>query len=115
MFFDCTSLEQAPELPATTLASSCYYHMFTYCTLLEHAPELPATTLASSCYYHMFDGCFYLNSIKAAFTTWLNDSTSGWLNGVANSGTFECPQTLIDNTTERTTSTVPESWTMVAV
>ena len=51
MFSDCSSLTQAPALPATTLADSCYYNMFSGCTALTQAPELPATTLASYCYY----------------------------------------------------------------
>ena len=57
MFFFCTSLTQAPELPATTLAFSCYYGMFAGCTTLTQAHELPATTLAIGCYYSMFEYC----------------------------------------------------------
>ena len=57
MFYNCTSLTQAPELPATTLADNCYQSMFYGCTGLTQAPELPATTLASYCYYSMFYGC----------------------------------------------------------
>ena len=57
MFNDCTSLVQAPELPATTLANNCYTSMFNGCTSLVQAPELPATTLANYCYGYMFDGC----------------------------------------------------------
>ena len=57
MFSNCTSLTQAPELPATTLANNCYAHMFVYCTSLTQAPELPATTLANNCYYKMFSNC----------------------------------------------------------
>ena len=57
MFSGCTSLTQAPELPATTLASHCYTDMFERCTSLTQAPELPATTLADSCYSAMFSGC----------------------------------------------------------
>ena len=57
MFSNCTSLTQAPELPATTLANNCYYMMFFRCTSLTQAPELPATTLAEQCYYSMFEGC----------------------------------------------------------
>ena len=37
-------------LPATTLANSCYYSMFYGCTSLTTAPELPATNLADYCY-----------------------------------------------------------------
>ena len=35
MFRDCTSLTQAPALPATTLASNCYDSMFRDCTSLK--------------------------------------------------------------------------------
>jgi hypothetical protein len=42
MFAGCSSLEKAPELPATTLSESCYAYMFSGCTLLETSPELPA-------------------------------------------------------------------------
>ena len=57
LFKGCTSLTQAPELPATTLAYECYSDMFVGCTSLTQAPELPATTLAYRCYFRMFDGC----------------------------------------------------------
>ena len=57
LFKDCSSLYQAPELPATTLASKCYQSMFYGCTGLAQAPELPATTLADYCYQSMFRGC----------------------------------------------------------
>ena len=54
MFSGCSSLTQAPELPATTLADYCYYNMFWNCTSLTQAPKLPATTLADWCYKYMF-------------------------------------------------------------
>ena len=57
MFSGCTSLTQAPELPATSLSNYCYNSMFRGCTSLTQAPELPATTLASCCYESMFSGC----------------------------------------------------------
>ena len=60
MFSDCSSLTKAPELPATTLAQYCYESMFNGCWGLTKAPELPATTLANSCYHGMFNGCFSL-------------------------------------------------------
>lgn len=56
MFYGCSSLIQAPVLPATTLTRSCYEEMFGYCSLTQ-APELPATTLANDCYACMFQGC----------------------------------------------------------
>lgn len=57
MFFDCTSLTKAPDLPATMLVDSCYDDMFSGCTSLTQAPALPATTLANYCYEYMFCGC----------------------------------------------------------
>ena len=57
MFKNCTSLTAAPELPATTLATRCYYDMFFGCTSLETTPTLPATTLADNCYSYMFQDC----------------------------------------------------------
>ena len=57
MFYDCTRLTQAPELPATTLSSNCYQNMFYNCTGLTKAPELPATTLNNYCYNGMFRSC----------------------------------------------------------
>ena len=62
MFYNCTSLTTAPELPATTLAPGCYSSMFFGCTNLTTAPELPATTLAPGCYLSMFFGCTNLKS-----------------------------------------------------
>ena len=116
MFQGCTSLTQAPVLPATTLANNCYQAMFGMCSSLTTAPVLPATTLADNCYFSMFYGCTSLSSIKVAFTSWLDgNATTIWLNNVAATGTFECPQALIDNTTKRDSNTVPESWNMVAV
>ena len=110
MFQNCTSLTQAPELPATTLANDCYGNMFENCTSLTQAPELPATTLIVGCYAGMFAGCSQLNYVSVGFDNWVQYATGEWL--PENTGTFVCRSTLIGNTTERTTSTVPESWTM---
>ena len=57
MFYNCTSLIQAPALPATTLETNCYFGMFNGCTSLTQAPALPATTLANYCYRFMFRDC----------------------------------------------------------
>lgn len=57
MFQGCTSLTRAPALPATVLTPRCYAIMFQKCTNLTQAPELPATTLASGCYANMFEAC----------------------------------------------------------
>lgn len=65
LFNICTNLTSAPELPAMTLASSCYSNMFSGCTGLTSAPDLPAMTLADYCYDSMFYGCTGLTSAPA--------------------------------------------------
>ena len=71
MFYGCTSLIQAPTLPATTLANYCYSNMFQGCTSLTQAPALPATTLAIYCYSSMFQGCTSLTQAPALPATTL--------------------------------------------
>ena len=63
MFYNCTGLTTAPELPETTLANRCYYGMFQGCENLTKAPDLPATALANNCYGYMFSGCKSLTEL----------------------------------------------------
>jgi hypothetical protein len=112
MFFGCTSLTTAPELPATTLTNYCYRGMFCGCTSLITAPTLPAMTLVDSCYGGMFSGCTSLNYIKALFTTTPNfNYTGNWVLNVAATGTF------VKNSAATWTTTgnigVPSGWTVV--
>ena len=65
MFLNCTALERAPSLPATTLAPNCYEGMFYGCTALTQATALPASTLANFCYMGMFAGCTALQNPPA--------------------------------------------------
>lgn len=69
MFIFCSQLMGVPTLPATTLAENCYSEMFNRCISLTKAPVLPATTLVNSCYANMFVDCARLNSI----TTYAQD------------------------------------------
>lgn len=57
MFYGCTSLLTAPELPATTVGAYCYQNMFQGCTSLVNAPKLNAARLPAYCCDHMFYGC----------------------------------------------------------
>ncbi len=66
LFFGCTTLTAAPELPALSLTESCYSYMFHQCTALETAPGLPATTLAPKCYEAMFSDCTALTHVPQA-------------------------------------------------
>ena len=66
MFYGCSSLKTAPKLPAKILASGCYTHMFNGCSSLKTAPKLPAETLADGCYSSMFQDCYALESAPAS-------------------------------------------------
>jgi hypothetical protein len=71
LFYQCTALESAPLLPATTLAPNCYRSMFYSCTSLASLPDgftLPANTLAPNCYFAMFYSCTALASLPDGFT-----------------------------------------------
>ena len=141
MFTDCTSLTSAPQLPATTLASSCYNGMFDGCTKLVNAPvlsattlarycysfmfnncknlttapELPATTLVDWCYASMFKGCTSLNYIKCLATDIsASNCTSNWVENVASSGTFIKDASMTSWTTGTTGDDgIPDGWTVI--
>ena len=107
---DITSLRSF-NLEQTTLATYCYYSMFSDCTGLTSAPELPATTLVPSCYRSMFSGCTQLSLIKVHFTAW-GTQTNNWVSNVASTGTFYKPNAL---TEEHGTSKIPTGWTVVNI
>ena len=62
LFSGCSSLTQAPKLPATTLYKFCYDYMFENCTSLTIAPELPAMEMGEGCYRGMFRNCTSLTT-----------------------------------------------------
>ena len=114
LFKHCTSLTQAPSLPATTLAPRCYYSMFNGCTSLTQAPELPATTLERNCYAFMFTNCSKLNYVKAMFITNQNIGPylQQWLDYVSSTGTFVKSK---DATWSNTDANIPSGWTVETV
>lgn len=59
MFNGCTSLVNAPELPAIWFGGkNVYNYMFNGCTSLVDAPSrLPAFYVTESSYHHLFEGC----------------------------------------------------------
>ena len=88
--------------------------MFYCCTNLIEAPELPAAELKEGCYYNMFRDCLNLNCIKVHFKDWdlpfETLTTSHWVYNVADSGTFVCPKDLPIEFHDK--SKIPEGWTI---
>lgn len=114
MFKGCTALEIAPKLSATTLATACYYGMFEGCTSLETAPELPAPVLSNLSYEQMFYGCSSLNYISVKTTSFATEETTNyWVQDVASSGTFLCPDASIWQIDS--VSGIPVGWTVITV
>ena len=107
---DITSLRRF-DLEQTKLAANCYASMFYRCTGLTSAPELPATALADHCYYYMFCGCAKLSLIRVHFTAWVIQ-TINWVTGVSSAGTFYKPSALSEEFGE---SKIPTGWTVVNI
>lgn len=111
MFVRCSSLVNAPALPATTLSTACYLSMFEYCTSLRTAPELPAQTLVDGCYSYMFRGCSSLNAITCLATDIsVGNCTTSWVANVASTGTFTAPSSTNWSSGQ---SGIPNGWTRV--
>lgn len=66
MFYGCTNLKTVPTLLAMKMFSGVYRSMFQGCTSLENATDLPATELAEDCYAFMFQGCTNLKKVPDA-------------------------------------------------
>ena len=88
--------------------------MFYGCTSLTTAPELPATILADDCYGYMFYGCTSLNYIKMLATDIsARYCLNRWVYGVASTGTFVKNKNATWNVTG--VSGVPSGWTIQKV
>lgn len=109
LFARCSSIVNAPELPATTLADYCYYGMFDSCELLECAPYLPAKNLATGCYNFMFANCAGLKTITTNQAQIGEDYCFSWVINVNSSGVFTCPniQNIVENV-----NNCPPGWTI---
>lgn len=73
MFFECSSLIVAPQLPATTLGTECYEEMFGKCTSLTSAPILPALSVEFESYRYMFRECTSLSTAPTLPATTLDN------------------------------------------
>lgn len=122
MFDSCTALEHGPQiLPATTLNTTCYRNMFYNCSSLEDTPELPAEALVSGCYQRMFYGCSKVNYIKMLGKTnyredeFISDSNTKWCAGVASEGTIVLNKAIENAANWNTTwgTIIPADWNVV--
>lgn len=122
MFYNCSGLLETPELPATTLASSCYYYMFYGCSKLTKGPVLPAKTLVSSCYYGMFFNCTQLSEVTIKAETLVTSfsysrPTQAWLQGVKSAaGTiYYTNEAFINDLPKNSDGGIPTGWTATKI
>lgn len=84
LFYNCTSLVIAPNLPSTTTSVRCYYRMFEGCTNLLKGPDLPANTIRQNSYTQMFFGCNKLKQIPNISAQYLTASCANMFGGCTN-------------------------------
>lgn len=114
MFYGCSNLKYPPELPKTTLSTSCYRYMFRNCSNLLRSPVLPAFKLPSYCYEYMFTACRNLGEITMLATDKSGSNCMlGWVSNVKSSGTFYKNKDATWTTTG--VSGVPSGWTVVLI
>lgn len=92
-----------------TMASYCCQAMFLSCTSLVEAPILPALTTYTNSYAQMFRYCSSLNYIKAMFLE--NTGIYSWVQGVSRTGTFV--KNANATWTDVGNSGVPSVWTII--
>ena len=112
LFDGQTSLLQAPDLPATTLAINCYYYMFNNTRITSVV--LPAETPKNYCYYGMFVKCSALTDIELHLRSLANSSLYDWLSQAKN--TSDCTLRCYDELTLSSgTSGLPSNWNRVSL
>lgn len=80
LFYGCTGLASAPELPVTNLSENCYYRMFGDCTgLTSGPPALSADSVPAGGYSLMFSGCTNLVNAPVLEFTAASESSTGTL------------------------------------
>lgn len=94
--------------------AGCYANMFRKCTSLIQAPDLPAPIISNrQDYQEMFYGCKSLNYIKCLATEVMNSSgsyirLSNWVYGVSSTGDFYTPKDTLWRIAE---DGIPSGWT----
>lgn len=115
MFSECWSLVNAPIIAATTMdmgGSSHCAGMFYNCTSLETAPDINIAVIPYAGLNDMFNSCTSLNYIKCLATDISGDwNTVNWVFNVAANGTFVKAASMED--WEDGSWGIPSGWTVV--
>lgn len=108
----CQSLTGVPaKLPSTNVRQRSYLAMFRN-TPITDSPILPNASVQIESYRGMFDSCSALTGITCYCSRPTESAFTGWVNGVATSGTFT---QLIGANWSTGVSGIPENWIVVEV
>ena len=77
MFMSCTSLAEAPALPAETLVQGCYELMFSNCTFLSKITMLATDISASNCLEKWVNAVAANGTITKAASATLPEGVNG--------------------------------------
>lgn len=93
------------------LTAHVFRYLFSRCSSLVTAPELPAMTLAPSCYAYMFAGCSSLDNVTMLATDIsATNCLKAWLSYVAATGTLRTDSRLT-GIPVNSPSGIPTGWT----
>jgi len=93
-----------------TVPDYAFKSLFSGCSSMLSAPELPFKDTGDYSCYQMFYNCSSLEQLITRMTANNgNDGTYQWLYGVAATGDFYCPQTLVIASNDP--SGIPSGWT----
>lgn len=121
-FMSCfreTAIKKLPQLPATTLANTCYGYMFAGCKGLtkQEGWYLPCesfdTSQTKGCYNYMFTDCINLNTIGTKQSNISSDYNLKWLYNINTQGTLFMNRNSTQTTFEWTVK--PANWTVSKV
>ena len=117
MFYNCSSLVYAPELPSKELGTGSYISMFDKCVSLTEAPDLRHITSITANYpmSSMYSRCTNLSKVYAPTITWDTSKTLYWLDGVAASGTLYADSSIINSIPNNDASGCPSGWSKTAI
>jgi len=113
LFYYCTVLQTAPDLPATVLTAECYQNMF-YGTSITAAPELPAMVIPAYAYNRMFAGCSRLVSAPELPAVTLLELNNGLFSVGSNyESMFESCSSLVSVPSLPATKLTPACYSMM--
>lgn len=93
LFKNCTAMTEMNGLimPDGIMKPDTFWYFCYGCTSLTGAPTIPnVKQSASDCFANMFQNCSSLNTLFTYLETPFGNSS--WLNGVAATGNFYCPE-----------------------